>query len=111
MIEKRLKLKKDKKLLERQIHELKSLYSREVIRYQQQEADKERQRGEKIESCVMQEEKRYWEHLHALQRGESFKSIEIRNKKYQDRLSELELEARKIARRLLKLETGKQQHY
>jgi hypothetical protein len=33
MIEKRLRLKKDKKMLERQVHELKSLYSREVIRY------------------------------------------------------------------------------
>ena len=107
MIEMRLKLKKEKKLLERQIHELKSLYSREVVRYQEEEAEKQRQRSEKIESCMTEQEKQYWEHLHGLQRGESFKSIEIRNQKYQERLSELEFEERKVARQLNKLESRK----
>ena len=107
MIEKRIKLKKDKKMLERQIHELKSLYSREVIRYQTEEADKQKKRTDKIESCATEQEKKYWEHLHSLQRGESFKSIEIRNSKYHERLSDLEAELRAITKKLNKIDPGK----
>ncbi|TNV84925.1 hypothetical protein FGO68_gene5582 [Halteria grandinella] len=89
-IEQRIRAKKERKILEMQIEELKTIHKREMIKYTQDEDVKQKYRDEKLKCANTDDERKYWTHLFSMQREESFKAVSAAETNYKTNLSNLQ---------------------